>query len=95
MVQIRKLQMYMNTKFALMKILRDKNAFQWDACRLQITVRGVSVTETPPDRDPPQTETPPGQRPSDRLPNRDPLVQRPPWTETKIPRVNRMTDRQV
>ena len=38
--------------------------------------RGVSVTEIPPDRDPPRTETPPGQRPprTETPQDRDPLL---------------------
>ena len=44
------------------------------------TERGVSLTETPLDRDPPWTETPRTETPPDRDPPRDPRGQRPPWS---------------
>ena len=48
--------------------LKNKNTFQWDAYHPHITIWGVSLAETPLDRDPPDRDLPL---------ERDPL-----WTET-------------
>ena len=42
-------------------IQQNKNAFQKDAYRPLFTIQGVSLTETPLDRDPPPAQRPPPQ----------------------------------
>ena len=53
-----------------------KNAFQWDAYHPHVVILGITLADTPLEKDPPG-QRPPGQRPPG---------QRPPWTETPLDR---------